>query len=248
MLGRVCSGLCSSSLYFQVGVGIVIRLLWIAVCPFEPVSDSNIYHQFAQRIADGQGYVWADGSATAYWAVGTSAVYGLFYAIIGEPSSAVAVVNLISFILLCIAVRCMGKNWFGEEACSLSGWVVVFWPTLIMLSNIPNSELIYLPVFVGCILVLDPVSSKRKTVLNLFFGGLLAALAALVRPTAIILPGVLGCVSFLLHWGKWKKLVWYIMVSLVMVAAISPWTIRNYKAFDSFVPISLNFGPNFWMG
>lgn len=38
------------------------------------------------------------------------------------------------------------------------------------------------------------------------------------------------------------------LTAVIAIAILAPWTIRNYFAFDRFIPISTNGGFNFWRG
>ncbi|UCD57496.1 MAG: glycosyltransferase family 39 protein, partial [Candidatus Hydrogenedentota bacterium] len=45
-----------------------------------------------------------------------------------------------------------------------------------------------------------------------------------------------------------KRLIFIILVTASTALTLSPWTIRNYVVFKSFVPIDTSFGENFWVG
>src|SRR6266566_322816 len=62
-----------------MATALLLRLIWAAWVPVDPVSDGVLYDAFAQSIAAGHGYAFADGTLTEYWPVGTSAVYALLY-------------------------------------------------------------------------------------------------------------------------------------------------------------------------
>jgi hypothetical protein len=79
--------------------------------------------------------------------------------------------------------------------------------------------------------------------------GALWALAAMVNPGVVsILPG-------LALWAIWPLRVRFatagrlvLASSLIFLAGIAPWTIRNYVVFHKIIPFRSNFGLELWLG
>jgi hypothetical protein len=61
-----------------ITVGVLARLLWILAIPAVPMNDTAIYLARALSIASGDGYIYPDGTPTAYWPVGYPAFLGRF--------------------------------------------------------------------------------------------------------------------------------------------------------------------------
>ena len=78
--------------------------------------------------------------------------------------------------------------------------------------------------------------------------GAMFALAALVRPTALLVPVVMG-VSDAVCRREWRRPVaMTALVTAVMLVGVAPWSVRNTRLFDEFVLVSTNGGTNLWIG
>src|ERR1700722_10895312 len=66
-----------------MAAALLLRLIWAALVPADPISDGALYDAFARSIASGHGYAFPDGTMTEYWPVGTSAVYSVLYRVFG---------------------------------------------------------------------------------------------------------------------------------------------------------------------
>ena len=78
-----------------VCVAICVRAIWAMAVPVVPVSDSVAYDTFASNLANGDGYGWRPESPTAYWPVGTSAMYALLYAMFGHVYWPIVFFNIV---------------------------------------------------------------------------------------------------------------------------------------------------------
>jgi 4-amino-4-deoxy-L-arabinose transferase-like glycosyltransferase len=85
-------------------------------------------------------------------------------------------------------------------------------------------------------------SSKIKSII---LTGLFLGLSILTIPTFLFVLPFLIIFSLL---RKVKSLSWMILLAVITLLTISPWTIRNYILFDRVVLISSNFGTNFLIG
>ena len=53
-----------------LGLAALLRIAWSWWVPVRPVSDANMYLEYAARLAAGDGYTSRSGSPTAFWPVG----------------------------------------------------------------------------------------------------------------------------------------------------------------------------------
>ena len=92
-----------------------------------------------------------------------------------------------------------------------------------------------------------PASTERIRWRRLAVFGVILALSALVRPISLMLIPVLLVVLVVAGTG-WRSAVGYAgAATIAAVLVLMPWTIRNVRATDSFVPISTNLGDNLCM-
>lgn len=225
---------------------LALRVVWALLVPIHPVSDPSIYDMLAQRIAAGQGYSWPDGAYTAYWPVGTSALYALIYVVFGRNLLLVALVNAVLGTLLVAATYALARTGFSRCVALLAAALAALWPTWIALTSILSSEL--------------PT--------NLFFvSGLALALSRWGAPwlrvalSTVLLVGSTYCRANMLPFILFipllvairdrsaRQFLWQAALAAGVAAMlIAPWAIRNQQRLGATAPISTNLGVNLWIG
>ena len=75
--------------------------------------------------------------------------------------------------------------------------------------------------------------------------GIVGGVTALTRPTMLLFP-LLWAVFALVGSNFKGRLRHVVIATLLMVATIAPWTLRNYRVLHAFVPISTNGGDVFY--
>lgn len=231
-------------------LALVLRLAWALIVPIAPVSDPSVYDMLAQRIAAGHGYSWPDGSPTAYWPVGTSALYSLVYAIFGRNLLIVAIVNAMMGALLTGAIFALARTQFSRCASLVAALVAALWPSWIAFTSIMSSELPTNLFFVSGLAV---ALSRRGA----WWGRVILSSALLVGATycrANMLPFILfapllvairDCRARQIPGQFLRQSALALVVAALMIA---PWATRNLHSFGAVVPISTNFGVNLWIG
>jgi 4-amino-4-deoxy-L-arabinose transferase-like glycosyltransferase len=233
-------------LSYIVTIGLGLRIIWVIAVPLHPVSDGVVYDLFAQRLAAGLGYTWPDGQPTAYWPIGTSAIYAVVYGVFGHSYVAAKIVNVVIGTLFIVAVYALTRTRFDRHTSRLAALLVAIWPTWISFTSILSSELpSNLLMTAGMAMVM---SGRLSLVVRTILGCALLVGASFVRPT--VLPLVLAVPVFDAMVSKtWRAaLVGGIASVAVATAALAPWAARNYAIFGLPVLISANFGANLWMG
>jgi 4-amino-4-deoxy-L-arabinose transferase-like glycosyltransferase len=102
-----------------------------------------------------------------------------------------------------------------------------------------------------CLLLLIYISIrafKLKKTVYYAAGGAVWAAACLFRPTIALYPAVIFII-WLLHRYPLKEMVKYTAAAVAVFSVImAPWWIRNYIAFDRFIPLTLSSGNPFLQG
>ena len=224
----------------------LLRVGWSLIVPVSPVSDSDAYDVFAQNIALGYGFGWRPEELTAYWAVGTSAIYALIYSVFGHSYVPIIVLNILVGSGTVALAMSLARRWLGLFPAVLAGWILALWPQMIEFTTILASEML----FNFCVLLAFWLATMPgwKWLPRAVTTGIALAAAAYIRPVALLLAPLI----YLPEAFNQKKLARAItacMVScVIMFALILPWTLRNLHVFDRFVLISSNAGANLWMG
>lgn len=230
-------------------VALLLRTLWAIVIPVVPVSDSAAYDIFAWNIAQGYGYGWEPHQPTAYWPVGTSAIYGLLFWIFGHDYVPVVLFQIATGVAIVAISMAIASRWFGGRIAIVTGWLLACWPLLIQYTTILASEMYFiLFVLLAFWVAGRRASSKSEWLLKGGAIGIALAAAGYVRPLALIMAPLMFVGPLTIRKERGLAFAACIAAIVSMSLCILPWTIRNWQVFDRFVPISTNGGTNLWMG
>jgi 4-amino-4-deoxy-L-arabinose transferase-like glycosyltransferase len=232
-----------------LGIAFLPRLVWAALVPVIPVSDSQEYHRFALNLVHHGVYGWTANELTALWPPGTSAAYALIYSIFGSGEWAINCFNLVIGILIVFLTVELGTRWFNRRVAIIAGLLVALWPVLIEFTTIVGSELLFTAVFLAVLLLYDEIcSSETHFKLLAVALGSLIGFASLLRAPALLLPAVLALVFFIQKRNIISSLKMFSITTALVLVVVMPWSVRNYALFGQFVGISTNGGVNLWMG
>lgn len=227
-------------------LALILRLIWAFYIPVIPVSDSAMYDVFALSISQGNGYAFPQGNLTAYWPVGTSAIYGALYYLFGHTYTAIVTFNLFISLLTTALIMLLAERWINIKSAFYAGIIFALWPSQIQFNTVLASELIF-----NTLLLLGlffwPTSVKNKYA-SLIIAATFLAFATYVRPIALLIPFILITLDFIRNKNLSECITSSICVLLTMFVLISPWTIRNHHVFGHTVLISTNGAPVLWMG
>lgn len=229
-----------------IWAALVLRVIWLLAVDIDPVSDGFMYRDFATSIATGLGYAYPDGQLTAYWAVGASALYGLFKVLFGFSEWPIACVNLLMGVGIVYFTFKLALSYFDRMVATCAAWLVTVWPVLIQFTSVYASELVFIFFLLAALTAWN--SKISNVALRSFLWGGLLCVATYVRPTAFPLFFVLPVLEY---WTRRNLRVAFISgVIAAMTAGVlfAPWLLRNQHAFGVPVLVSANFGSNLWMG
>jgi 4-amino-4-deoxy-L-arabinose transferase-like glycosyltransferase len=214
-------------------------------------GDQYSYWYYGNEIADGDGYVsYIDGSATSYYPVGYPVTLAaLFFVqehtpIPDDQPEAVALLHAAMSTAAVWFVFLIGRAALGSRRGLIAAAIAALFPNLIMLVGTYSVETAFIFWSMGALAILathdwdgGPPSTKRL----LAFGVVLGA-SVVTRPFAAPFIGFLAVAMLVRHMG-WKRTARAVGIAVIpVVIAVMPLTIRNYRAFDAFVPISNNLG------
>lgn len=231
---------------YAIYAALILRIIWSLSVPVVPVSDSYAYDVFAQNIASGNGFSWNPGVYTAYWAVGTSAIYALLYLIFGHHYFPIVILNLLVGVSTVALAMSLARRWLGEVPAILTAWILALWPLLIEYSTVLASELLF-NFFVLAALWLASMPNWKCLPRSLATGIALAA-ACYIRPVALLIAPFVFLREMFLERRLVNAITACVVASVVMIVLILPWSFRNLLVFNHFVLVSTNAGSNFWMG
>lgn len=212
-------------------------------------GDEIDYSQLAIRILEGKPY---HSNFPLGFTNARAPLYPLFIAIIyfftNNNILAVKLMQAIVGALICVIVFLISENIFKDKRISFgAGIICVFYPFLsLRLTSSLFTETLFAFLLALAIYFLLKGYDYPNFKYN-FFSGLFMGLAALSKPV------ILAFLPFLILWlilfssenvlSRLKKAV---VVIVLMILTILPWTIRNYIVFKEFIPISTGGGVTFY--
>jgi 4-amino-4-deoxy-L-arabinose transferase-like glycosyltransferase len=223
----------------------LVRLVWALLVPVIPISDSAAYDTFALNLAEHGTYGWTAGHPSAYWPVGTSAIYAALYWIFGHSYVPVVALNIVLGVAIVGLTIWIGRLFFDERTAIVAGGLMAIWPSqvayvTVLASELPFTFLVLLGFYVW---FSQRLSALRAVTIGLAFG-----LASYIRPLALLLPIVLWLTA-IPNWQKLREHLPKLLLAMCVVGlTVAPWSARNTKLFGHFVLLSTNGGPVTWMG
>jgi 4-amino-4-deoxy-L-arabinose transferase-like glycosyltransferase len=174
-------------------------------------------------------------------------VLAVFYGIAGHRPEWVPYLHAACDVGASVCIFFVGRRLFGSWIGAIAAAAMFLYPTYWTYDpRIRSESLLTLLMSAWLWATVICLSSTRM----FFFveAGLLAGLVILCKPVTILLAVVLVGLSFL---GTDPFRVRMARASLYLFACllvVLPWTMRNYQAFGTVIPVSAGVGAGLWMG
>ncbi len=234
--------------------------VWVALSlAREPVWDGHYYDFGARRIAAGLGYsddASIDGITLwhpwCHYPVGYSAYLGAFYKLFGGGPLTAPLVNAVTGALLAVVTWLLARHALVTWRARGAGLLVALHPGLILYSGLVMSE----PLAALLTLAAFWLAVRDTQPRGAIVGALMLGVAALVRPQALL------CVPFLAMLQPRtpedtplpprrvavRRVAQVIVVCIVALVPVLPWTARNCRVMDGCALVSTNAGWNLAIG
>jgi len=208
--------------------------------PSRLVGDEPGYHYLAQQIATGQPLDWP----------GRMPLYPLFigaiFALIGEnlngATYAQALVGAITVLLLMVLVQ----RYHGAPTALVCGLIVAVHPGLVTTVTRLLTEVLYVPLLLLAVAALFELT-RAPTVRTAVAFGVAVALATYCRPTSALLPALVLGVGAVRGWRRTITLRLTAVAFGVLLVAMVPWTVHNWKMYGVLHPLASSNGA-LWQG
>ena len=230
------------------GVALLLRLAFgFAYWTGKPLThDEREYLSLAASLADGRGFTYAPredlGTAQQF---GRAPGYPAFLSLLRPDQAATetpASIKAVQSFLGAIAVVLMAAiAWraAGPGAAAIAAWIAAVYPSFVWIPSYVLSEAVYLPLILGCIVLLTTTETARRSLLT----GALCGVAVLVR------PGTLIFVPLAAAWLAWRGTLSRAAAFAFAVALVLlPWTLRNLTTHGQLVLVASEGGVTFWTG
>ena len=231
-------------------IAVSVRLPWAAAMEGRtPLFDEVRYISHATHLCAGLGYVDEAGDASDFWPPGYPAVLALAYCAAGVHASVGIGLQILLLTLSCLLLSSIAERSFGARIGRTAALFLALYPNYIYYSTLMLTEPLCAVLLLSMTALLLRSLSAEKGQTRLAFGvGILSGLAALVRPSFLLLPVVIPfcCRLQNLGWGRTARVTF--IVALASLMTLSPWMIRNHRLDGAWFEIASNGGLVFWSG
>jgi 4-amino-4-deoxy-L-arabinose transferase-like glycosyltransferase len=245
-------------LLLLVLVSAAVRIVWVVLVPNALVSDFAIYHELAQALVRGEGYVitgpvgiedlqrYLNPNAvvpytTAYRAPGT-ALWGAFlYAVFGIHPIAFKLANVLLGTATSLVIFLLLENEKSPEWSRQASLLWALCPSAVMATNLQGTEVLFTFLLVLTAFLLMKTDGNERVSWLTAAAGATCGLAALTRSMLSILLAA-ALLSFLYRDGFEKGGRRFALFLLFTLLVLSPWALRNWIVFNEIIPICTSEG------
>ncbi|MCK5572346.1 MAG: glycosyltransferase family 39 protein, partial [Bacteroidetes bacterium] len=206
-------------------------------------SDDAEYAALARSTLSGGGFS-LESTPTAYRMPGYPLVVAGVFLALGESMTAVRLLQAIVDTLTCLLVFVIGRRIADERTGLVAALLYALFPLQILyVSSVMTETSFTFLLCASVALMLAPGASIPRMVA----AGLVAGIATLFKPIALVLPVLIPFVPALVHQRNRVRLWMMLSFCAGVLLVISPWLVRNYLMFDR-VALTSSIGMNFWIG
>ncbi len=210
------------------------------------------YDQIARNIVAGRGFSFdMYGSIpvgpTAWMAPVYPYILAAYYAVFGENLVGMAFLQALVAGITCFLIGVTGRKLSGKSVGLTAAAIFAFYPEMILLPMKFVAET-WLLLWLLAMLLCGIAAVEKRSTAAVVGAGIFCGVASLTRVSALAFAPAL-IFWWWLKGGFHRRLLRDAVLLLVVQAAvIAPWTARNYRVFDKFIPVRTNFWVNVWRG
>lgn len=226
-------------------VALLVRIIAVIFWP-QSAPDTDRYDNTALNLISGKGFSSNGLTLTA----DSAPLYPLFlagiYKIWGHNLVVVRIIQAVIDTITCLLIYLLAIRVFARRKLArLALLISVFYPSLVASTTFILTETLYTSLLTASVLCMV-LSLSKESWFGYIFAGILLGIATLCRPTTLLFPFFLIFGLTLTKSGK--KVIGGMIICLMMVMTIAPWTVRNYIVFGRFLPVAIGAGGNLWLG
>ncbi|WP_020679713.1 glycosyltransferase family 39 protein [Marinobacterium rhizophilum] len=230
-----------------ISLGLLIRISIAVFIPIEPMSDAAWYITRAQELTAGIGYQ-ESGHPTAYWPVGWPAILAGGFWILKSVPLTILVLNSLSAAIVMWLVFEIGRITTGSEMVArLALLAYALYPNHIAYTGAANTETVYAALSMVAFVLLI---KGRNRIPLLIVSGCAFGIATLVKPQTLAFPfgAVIALTLVYKDYSWWSAIRAGIVVYIVLLLVVLPWSFRNKEMLGEFFLVSTNGGVALLLG
>jgi hypothetical protein len=243
MLEATRSLLDARARWIAAGITLALGLIFTFLWAPHPWGWRGIdqYHQLAVALADGAPFATTDVPwAYAYYVAA-------FYALFGEHAWLPVVTQVILNASTPILLYAIAAPLTNPRTAALAALLTGIFSFNTVYASTQSSDALCTVTFLGALLSL--MKAHRTGSAGWYaVAGLLSGLMPQFRPNLILLPVIAAIASFFLSHNPRKAIAGSVVYLAVFATALAPWTIRNYRVTETWLPTSSHGGVQLWYG
>jgi hypothetical protein len=238
-----------------------LRILCMLIFGSHLYANEAEMGEIARNILAGKGFTLSllgPDQPTAFIPPFEPYLFALVHYVFGDTPLSYAVLiairSALSVASAYVAYAIVRDAW-SQQLAVLTLLTVAFYPPFIYYSAI--SEYIVRPPFsvlLGLIILWCLLHFERRPSLRRgYLVGAIFGLSLYVQSNFMsFIPFAMAWMAYVLwydreHLRGWHKLLPLVAMPFITVCILSPWTLRNYRVFEEWVPLRTGFGLLFWL-
>ncbi len=253
-------------------IGLLVRVLYITIARSYRFKTFNDNFEFgwemgriARALALGHGYAdpFVNNTGPTAWTppvyplilAGVFKLFGIYSHLSGwvilsinsifSAATAPAIYEIVT--------RCYGKDRNGASVAQWSGWLWVLYPAAMQYAvrwvwEMSLTTMLFAWVLVITLRIRGIGGEAKNTPRYWLLFGLLWAGVALSNPSPLLFLPVCGLWLVFTAMDKRTAVSGAVLSGIVFLACLSPWAIRNWRVFHTFIPIRGNLGAELYAG
>jgi 4-amino-4-deoxy-L-arabinose transferase-like glycosyltransferase len=228
--------------------GLAARIAWNIVFPPVQTSDMLAYVELARGLLQRHEYYIAE--SYAFWPPGLPFALVPALVLVGDHAWTPLFNNSLTFALAVLAVYCLARRLLDHRLAKIATLLTVLWPNLLFLSGLASKELLLVALLpIALCLYLHAVRSETPARASgwALLAGLPLGYGMLTQPSLLLIPSLFVLYE-LIRRDFWRhRLARLIPLLVGALLIVSPWTARNYRVLDAFVPVNTAGGSSLYV-
>lgn len=181
--------------------------------------------------------------STVFMMPGMSFLLALFVLVFGKFSGLIAfrVFQVILQTISLILIFHIAKKVFNRKVAVLAVFLDALYIPEIWVTNLILTEVTF-KFLLLCLIYLSGQAIQKRRASAYVWVGVAWSLATLFRPTIALFVGILPILWWYSKYSLKEATKYSLVISVVFISLMSPWWIRNYKVFHTFIPLTLASG------
>jgi hypothetical protein len=228
---------------WAAGVSLALGLVFTFVWAPHPWSWQGIdqYHELARALARGEPF----GTTDVPWGYGY--FVAMFYALFGERAWIPVTAQVIANSTVPVMLYHLARRFTDRRTAVLASLLISVFSFNTVYASTQASDSICTVLFLAS-LVCFARAHERDRLAFFLLSGLLSGLVPQFRPNMILFPLLLAAAYVVLVRRTRRATAQMIVFLAVMVIALSPWIVRNYRLTGALLPTSTHGGVQLWYG